>query len=95
MKRFVDPFKAKYGEEPDEFDVDAYDAMIMLAEALRQGGPDRKGVHDGLAAVREVPSVIFERTTFDPATRRVTGGTPAYRRVRDGSFVAWDGTKPH
>ena len=95
VTRFVDAFKAKYGEEPDEFDADAYDAMVMLAAALRQGGPDRKGVRDGLAAVRDVPSVIFGHATFDPATRRVTGGTPAFLEVRDGAFVAWDGTKPH
>lgn len=94
VKRFVDAFKARYGEEPDEFDADAYDAMVMLATVMRRAGTDRKAIREGLAAVRNVPSVIFGQATFDPATRRVTGGTPAFLVVRDGAFVAWDGNRP-
>ena len=94
VQRFVQAFKAKYGEEPDEFDADAYDAMIMLATVMRHSGTDRKAIRDGLAAARDVPSVIFGQATFDPTTRRVTGGTPAFLVARNGAFVTWDGTKP-
>ena len=75
VKVFVDKFKAKYGEEPDEFDADAYDTMIMLGAVMNKYGTDRKAIRDGLAAIKDVPSVIFGKATFDPETRRVTGGT--------------------
>ena len=94
VKSFVTKFKAKYGEDPDEFDADAYDTMIMLATVMRKYGTDRTAIRDGLAAIKDVPSVIFGKATFDPETRRVSGGTPAYLVVKDGMFRAWDGTKP-
>ena len=94
VREFVAKFKAKYGEDPDEFDADAYDAMTILGTVMKQVGTDRKAIRDGLAAVKDVPSVIFGKATFDPETRRVTGGTPAYLVVKDGQFRPWDGTKP-
>ncbi len=94
VKGFVDKFKAKYNEEPDEFNADAYDTMILLATVMNTYGTDRKAIHDGLAAVKDVPSVIFGKASFDPQTRRVAGGVPAYLIVKDGRFVVWDGKKP-
>ncbi len=94
VRSFVDKFKAKYGEEPDEFNADAYDTMILLAAVMNGYGTDRKAIHDGLGAIKGVPSVIFGRATFDPGTRRVAGGVPAYLVVKDGRFTVWDGKKP-
>jgi branched-chain amino acid transport system substrate-binding protein len=44
-----------------------------------------------MGEVRDVPSVIFGKATFDPETRRVA--KPRYARlvIKDGKFVAWDG----
>ena len=94
VKGFVDRFKAAYSEEPDEFDADAYDTMILLATVMNKVGTDRTAIRDGLAAIKDVPSVIFGKATFDPQTRRVAGGVPAYLIVKDGKFVVWDGKKP-
>ena len=94
VKGFVDRFEAKYGEEPDEFSADAYDTMVLLARVMTTSGIDRKAVHDGLGTVKDVPSVIFGRATFDPRTRRVAGGVPVYLVVKDGRFQVWDGRKP-
>lgn len=94
VKRFVDAFAARYGEQPDEFDADAYDAIIMLATVMRRAGIGRAAIRDGLAAIRDVPSIIFGRASFDPDTRRVTGGSPAFLVVRNGAFRAWDGSRP-
>ena len=55
---------------------------------------DRKAVHDGLATIKDVPSVIFGKASFDPQTRRVAGGTATFLIVKDGAFQLWDGTKP-
>lgn len=94
VKRFVDAFEAKYHEEPDEFAADSYDTMILLAAVMNRSGTDRKAIRDGLAAIKEVPSVIFGKATFDPETRRVAGGTATFLQVKDGAFRLWDGTKP-
>ena len=94
VRNFVDKFKARYNEEPDEFNADAYDTMILLAAVMNKYGTDRKAIHDGLGEIKDVPSVIFGKATFDPQTRRVAGGVPAYLIVKDGKFVVWDGKKP-
>ncbi|MCW6513208.1 ABC transporter substrate-binding protein [Hyphomicrobiales bacterium BP6-180914] len=94
VKAFVDKFKARYNQEPDEFNADAYDTIILLADVLNRYGVDRKAVHDGLAAIKDVPSVIFGKASFDPQNRRVAGGTATFLVVKDGSFQLWDGTEP-
>lgn len=45
--------------------------------------------------MKDVPSVIFGKTTFDPVTRRVANPRYVHLIVRDGQFVPWDGkTEP-
>ena len=94
VKSFVDKFRVKYNEEPDEFNADAYDTVVLLAAVMNQYGTDRKAIHEGLGEIKGVPSVIFGSASFDPQTRRVTGGEATYLQVRDGKFVLWEGTKP-
>ena len=73
VQNFIAGFKAKYGKEPDAFNAYAYDTMNMAAAVVKRGGADRKAIHDGLAKVKDVPSVIFGKATFDAETRRVEG----------------------
>jgi branched-chain amino acid transport system substrate-binding protein len=94
VKAFTDKYKAKYNEEPDEFNADAYDTMVLLAAVMNQYGTDRKSIHDGLGQIKDVPSVIFGKASFDPNTRRVAGGEATYLVVKDGQFTLWDGKKP-
>jgi len=91
VRDFVARFKAKYGKEPDAFNAYAYDTMILMAQVMREFGADRKSIHDGLAKVKDVPSVIFGKTTFDIQTRRVTGAKNVELVVKDGRFTLWDG----
>ena len=91
VRKFVASFKAKYGKEPDAFNAYAYDTIILLAQVMRESGIDRKAIHDGLAKVKDVPSVIFGKATFDPATRRVAGARNVELVVKDGHFTVWDG----
>ncbi len=66
-------FKAKYNEEPDDFNAVAYDTIILLAEVIDKYGDDRKAIRDGLAEIKDVPSVIYGKATFrcaDAAGRR-------------------------
>lgn len=38
VKSFVDSYKAKYGETPDQFAADAYDAVMVVYEAMKAAG---------------------------------------------------------
>jgi branched-chain amino acid transport system substrate-binding protein len=94
VQAFVAKFKAKYGEDPDNFNAVAYDTIILLAAVIDKYGPDRTAIRDGLAEIKDVPSVIFGKATFDPQTRRVAGARAIYLVVKDGQFTLWDGKKP-
>jgi branched-chain amino acid transport system substrate-binding protein len=41
--------------------------------------------------VKDVPSVIFGKATFDPTTRRVSGAMNVELVVKDGHFTVWEG----
>jgi branched-chain amino acid transport system substrate-binding protein len=94
VQSFVSKFKAKYNEEPDSFNAVAYDTIILLAEVIDTYGADRTAIRDGLARIKDVPSVIYGKVTFDPQTRRVAGARAVYLVVKNGQFVLWDGKKP-
>ncbi len=93
VQGFIRRYQAKYGHGPGAYDVSAYDAMIIAHFVISRAGTDRRAIRDGLAAARDIPSVIFGKATFDPDTRRVN--KPHYTRlvVHNGAFVAWDGKK--
>ena len=94
VQSFVQAFKAKYGKEPDAFNSYAYDTIVLFGQVLREA-PDleRKTIRDTLAKVKDVPSVIYGKASFDPATRRVAGAQSAELVVKDGRFTLWNGQK--
>ncbi|MGO8797459.1 MAG: ABC transporter substrate-binding protein [Roseiarcus sp.] len=95
VQSFVTKFRAKYNEEPDDFNAVAYDTIILLADVIDKYGVDRTAIRDGLAEIKDVPSVIYGKATFDPQTRRVAGARAVYLLVKGGQFVLWDGKKPN
>src|SRR5580658_7739497 len=94
VQTFVQKFRAKYNEEPDDFNAVAYDTIILLAAVMDEYGVDRTAIRDGLAEIKDVPSVIYGKATFDPQTRRVAGARAVYLVVKNGQFMLWDGKKP-
>lgn len=89
VQEFVKAFKAKYNEEPGDFNLYAYDALITLATAAEKGGATRDGVQKGLQETTEFPSVQFGTLKFDDQRR------PENPKVRelvltDGKFVIAD-----
>jgi branched-chain amino acid transport system substrate-binding protein len=90
VQRFVTAYKAKYNEDPDLFAAIAYDAIGILAAAIREGGATRQGIHDGLGKIHDIPSVIYGKLTFD-ADRRVAHPQQTRIIVRNGQFAAWSG----
>jgi branched-chain amino acid transport system substrate-binding protein len=51
-QRFVERFRARYRAEPDANAAMAYDATMLIVQAVGAVGPDRAKVRDYLAAVR-------------------------------------------
>lgn len=92
VRRFVSAYEAKYHTEPGAYNARAYDAMIVAATVMRQYGATRAGVHDGLAKIKDIPSVVFGSITFDPATRRVKDPSAIELVVKSGAFTLWDGS---
>lgn len=94
VQKFVSSYKAKYNEEPDSFAAGAYDTMVLAANLIKQYGTDRKALRDGLAQIKDVPSVIYGTVHFNPETRRVQTPKNVNLIVKDGKFAIWDGSKP-
>lgn len=91
VQQFVKAFKARYNEEPDSFAAGAYDAIVVAYAAIKQAGPDRAAIRNGLATLTDVPSVVFGKIRFDPQTRRVSAPENVNLVVKDGAFALWDG----
>ncbi len=94
VQAFVNTFRDRYHEEPDDFNAVAYDTIILLANVIDKYGTDRTAIRNGLAQIKDEPSVIYGKATFDPETRRVAGARAIYLIVKDGKFALWDGKKP-
>jgi branched-chain amino acid transport system substrate-binding protein len=88
---FMQGFKAKYGMDPDSYAARSYDAMIVAWYLAKTYGPDRKAIHDGLGAIKDIPSVIYGRMSFEPGTRRVAAPMSILLTVKDGKFAQWKG----
>ena len=88
---FMQGFKAKYGMDPDSYAARSYDAMVVAWYLAKTFGPDRKAIHDGLATIKDIPSVIYGRMSFDPTTRRVAAPMSILLTVKDGRFTPWKG----
>jgi branched-chain amino acid transport system substrate-binding protein len=90
-QRFVRTFRQKYGQVPDGNAALAYDATMLVAEAIRTVGPDRHAIRDYLADLNE-------RTAFHGVTGTIrfqpdgdpVGKSFVMTRVVQGSLVVAD-----
>jgi branched-chain amino acid transport system substrate-binding protein len=94
VQNFVKKFSTKYNEQPDSFAAGAYDTLVLVYNVIKQAGPDRKAIRDTLATIKDVPSVIYGKVSFNPETRRISGPRNINIIVQNGKFVLWDGSKP-
>jgi len=90
VQNFVARFRAKYNEEPDVFSSYAYDSIILVHRVISQYGADRKAIRDGLATIKDVPSVVFGPVSFNLEARRFFGSRSVRLIVKDGKFGLWD-----
>ena len=89
VQRFVTGYRAMFGTDPGSYNARAYDAMVVATSVMRQFGASRQAIHDGLAKIHDVPSVLFGTVSFDPATRRVSHPSSVDLVVKDGKFEVW------
>ncbi len=92
-QRFVKDFNAKYGKNPGNFEVTAYQAIIDLAYAANKEGATREGVQKGLQTITDFPLYQGNGGTFkfNQNTRRADNIDPILLIVKDGEFVQYDG----
>lgn len=84
VQRYVQEYRRRFNIEPSFHGSLAYDAMMLLADAIRRAGStNRAAIRDAVAATRDFPGVAGS-ITFTPAGDAVKG----YRRlvIRDGAF---------
>ncbi len=90
VQAFVKKFNDKYGEDPDLFASLAYDAIYLVKSAVELGGATRDGIHEALPKLKDVPSVVYGKVTFNTETRRAQNPTFEDLIVKDGAFVPMD-----
>jgi branched-chain amino acid transport system substrate-binding protein len=93
VQEFVKIYRAKYDQEPDSFSAGAYDTMMLFATLCDRYGTTREAMQAGLLDIKDMPSVIYGKVTFDPTTRRVQGANYRLLLVKGGAFQVWGGNK--
>ena len=98
VQRFVDAYKKKFkGKTPDAMAVLGYDAMKLMADAIkRAGGTDGKAIRDALANTKDFPGVAGSITINE---QRNADKPIVVVQVKDGRFryvatIGPDGQKP-
>ena len=84
-KAFVAKFRAKYGTDPGDFNVYAYDAVNVLVAAAKLGGATRSGIYQGLQQ-GTFTSLLFGSFKFN-SDRRPVNVLLKELVARNGQFV--------
>jgi branched-chain amino acid transport system substrate-binding protein len=84
---FVEKFRKKYSTDPGFFQASAYDALNVLVQATKEGGPTREGVHKGFSVSgKKFSTILLGDFTFN-ANRRPDNVPLKTIVVKDGKFV--------
>ncbi len=84
VKGFVAKYAKAYGKKPDQFAAQAYDALYIMAEALKKAGKaDRAALRDALAGVKNFNGVLG-KFSFD--AERDVEMEPNVLIIKDGKF---------
>lgn len=88
VQEFVKKYRDKYGEDPNWFAGNAYDTVMILTHVIDKVGTDRKAIRDGLAALKDYPSLVYGNLTFNDQRR---AEIKEFNRltVKGGQFILW------
>ncbi len=92
-KAFVSTYKEKYGDVPNQFAADAYDAIYVIKAAIEQAGatPDMSVSDMGTALTGAMTSISVDGLTGDGMTWQATGEVskaPKAVVIKDGAYAA-------
>jgi branched-chain amino acid transport system substrate-binding protein len=84
-QKFIAAYKAKYNADPDQFAAQAYTGVYILAEAMKNAGPnvDRKTLRDALAGIKGLATPLG---TFSFQADRNADHPPVVQVVKSGKF---------
>lgn len=92
VQSFVSRFAQRFGLKPDTGMSLGYDAVMLLADAIRRAGStDGRAVRDALAATKDFAGVTG-RITID--AQRNAAKSAAIFTIRDGKFVYLESVEP-
>ena len=75
-KKFVEAYRKEYNAEPDRQAPWSYDAVYILADAIRKAGEDRSKIREAILAVRGYEGVLGTYN-FTPEGEGLSGGPMA------------------
>ena len=88
VKDFVQKYETAYGKKPDQFAAQAYDALYIMAEALKNAGEaDRDKLRDALAKIKDFHGILGN-FSFDKDGDVVM--EPTVLIIKDGKFVPFE-----
>jgi len=90
VKEFFDNFKSKYGEEPQNFAPNAYDAMMLIVKAVEKYDAVSEDINKGLLDVKDYRGASGE-ITIDENGDVVQ--SMSIMRIKNGSVVPWTSEK--
>jgi branched-chain amino acid transport system substrate-binding protein len=87
LEEFVRDYRTKYGKPPATFAGNGYDAVMMIAEALRKTGPDRTKLRDAIEATRDHVGVTAVYTYGADDHFGAKADSVVMLTVKDGKFA--------
>ena len=88
VQEFVKNYEAEYGKAPDQFAAQAYDAMYIMAEGLKNAGEaDRDALRDAIAEIKDLEGILG-KFSFDKDGDIVM--EPTVVTIKDGKFQLFE-----
>ena len=95
VQAFVKKYKEKYNnEEPNSFAANAYDAIMVLANVIDKVGTDRKAIRDGMASLKDSPSIVLA-TIASARSAGPTSRSSRASRLRAASSSSGSSSQTH
>ena len=88
VQEFVKNYEAEYGLAPDQFAAQAYDALYIMAEGLKNAGEaDRDALRDAIAEIKDLEGILG-KFSFDKDGDIVM--EPTVVTIKDGKFQLFE-----
>jgi len=88
VQEFVKNYETEYGLAPDQFAAQAYDALYIMAEGLKNAGEaDRDALRDAIADIKDLEGILG-KFSFDKDGDIVM--EPSVVTIKDGKFQLFE-----